>query len=88
MVLETLAVVVEAAWVTMTVLVMEETSVTIALVDTVAVLMALMSLAMVMVIGEAVLVTLEKTEAMGVVGGAMVDVAMTALTMGDREEAL
>lgn len=88
MVLETLAVVVEAAWVTMTVLVMEETSVTIALVDTVAVLMALMSLAMVMVIGEAVLVTLEKTEAMGVVGGAMVEVAMTALTMGDREEAL
>lgn len=50
-----------------------------------AVLMALMSLVMIRVMGEVVLVTLEKAEAMVVVGGA---VAGMAMTMGDMEEAL
>lgn len=87
MVLETLVVVVEAAWVAMTTLVMRETTVTIVLVDIGAVLMTLMSLVM-MVSVEAVLVPLEKAEAMVMVGAAMVGVAMRVLTMGDRKEAL
>lgn len=87
MVLETLVVVVEAAWVAMTTLVMRETTVTIVLVDIGAVLMTLMSLVM-MVSGEAVLVPLEKAETMVMVGAAMVGVAMRVLTMGDRKEAL
>lgn len=88
MVLETLVVVVEAAWVAMTTLVMRETTVTIVLVDIGAVLMTLMSLVMMMVSGEAVLVPLEKAETMVMVGAAMVGVAMRVLTMGDRKEAL
>lgn len=88
MVLETLVVVVEAAWVAMTTLVMREMTVTIVLVDIGAVLMTLMSLVMMMVSGEAVLVPLEKAETMVMVGAAMVGVAMRVLTMGDRKEAL
>lgn len=78
----------EAAWVAVTTLVMRETTVTIVLVDIGAVLMTLMSLVMMMVSGEAVLVPLEKAEAMVMVGAAMVGVAMRVLTMGDRKEAL
>lgn len=86
--LETLEVVVEAAWVAMTTLVMRETTVTIVLVDIGAVLMTLRSLVMMMVSGEAVLVPLEKAEAMEMVGAATVGVAVRVLTMGDRKEAL
>lgn len=71
--LVTLAVAVQMAWVTVTILVMGETSRTIVLVDMVAVLMALMSLVMMVVIKEVV------------VGGAMAGVAVTR---ADREEAL
>lgn len=71
--LVTLAVAVQMAWVTVTILVMGETSRTIVLVDMVAVLMALMSLVMMVVIEEVV------------VGGAMAGVAVTR---ADREEAL
>lgn len=86
--LEILVVVVEAAWVAMTTLVMRETTVTIVLVDIGAVLMTLRSLVMMMVSGEAVLVPLEKAEAMEMVGAATVGVAVRVLTMGDRKEAL
>lgn len=82
-VLETLAVAVQIAWVTMTILVMGETSRTI--VDMASVLMALMSLVVMVAMGEVVLVTLEKAEAVVVVGTAMAGVGMT---MGNREEAL
>lgn len=88
MVLETLVVVVEAVWVAMTILVMKEMTGTIVLVDIVAVLMTLMSLGMMVVLGEVVLVPLEKAEAMVMVDGGMVRVDMTALTMGDRKEVL
>lgn len=71
--LVTLAVAVQMAWVTVTILVMGETSRTIVLVDMAAVLMALMSLVMMVVIEEVV------------VGGAMAGVAVTR---ADREEAL
>lgn len=71
--LVTLAVAVQMAWVTVTILVMGETSRTIVLVDMAAVLMALMSLVMMVVIEEVV------------VGGAMTGVAVTR---ADREEAL
>lgn len=54
----------------------------------VAVLMTLMSVVMMVVSGEAVLVPLAKAEAMVMVDGAMVGVAMRALTMGDRKEVL
>lgn len=54
----------ETDWVAMTTLVMKETTVTIVLVDIGAVLMTLMSLVMMVVSGEAVLVPLEKAEAM------------------------
>lgn len=63
--LVTLAVAVQMAWVTVTILVMGETSRTIVLVDMAAVLMALMSLVMMVVIEEVV------------VGGAMAGVAVT-----------
>lgn len=53
--------------------------------DMMAVMMALMSLVMIVVMGEVVLVTLEKAEAVVIVGGAMAGMAMT---MGDTEEAL
>lgn len=78
----------ETDWVAMTTLVMKETTVTIVLVDIGAVLMTLMSLVMMVVSGEAVLVPLEKAEAMVMADGAMVGVAMTALTMRDRKEVL
>lgn len=81
-------VVVETDWVAMTTLVMKETTVTIVLVDIGAVLMTLMSLVIMVVSGEAVLVPLEKAEAMVMADGAMVEVAMTALTMRDRKEVL
>lgn len=78
----------ETDWVAMTTLVMKETTVTIVLVDIGAVLMTLMSLVIMVVSGEAVLVPLEKAEAMVMADGAMVGVAMTALTMRDRKEVL
>lgn len=81
-------VVVETDWVAMITLVMKETTVTIVLVDIGAVLMTLMSLVIMVVSGEAVLVPLEKAEAMVMADGAMVGVAMTALTMRDRKEVL
>lgn len=88
MVLDPLAVAGQVAWVAVAILVMEETSVATVLVNTTAVLMALMSWVMTVVMGEVVLATQGKAMAIVVMGGAILGVARTAIEIKDTENTL
>lgn len=88
MVLDPLAVAGQVAWVAVAILVMEETSVATVLVNTTAVLMALMSWVMTVVMGEVVLATQGKAMAIVVMGGAILGVARTAIEIKDMENTL